>query len=326
MANEPKLSVFKIQLQSDKNPSFYKRFVSNAADVSESETSVFLNLFGALIKEMDKDKYHKNKNGKAFTGQEDSEEGVQAIRHHTEKQVIEGTIDGGRWGEEWNKSDVNNKKIREKLKKEVVLTKKFYFFLHVPLDSDVGVLMIQSYSSDSITTFFSNFIKNFFESPIRGYKAAVISKYIPPSIIEDFQKKSIVKSFSFRTSMILGHLAEKTLGENGEEFVVTVKVESKKGINKSKFDKWKNTFTKGTIGIGSALKTFGEFRDGKASIRNDKNKSSSFQLSNTFEIKPVIYLDDDNIKFLSPKVIDFESLKGFCFKILEEIEENVYTT
>jgi len=219
---------------------------------------------------------------------------------------------------------LDDKSQKEKFAKDDVLTRKIYFFLHTPMDSDIGVLMVQSYSNESVTTLFVDFIKKFFEKESRGYKEATIKKYIPPSYIEEFQRNAVVKSFSFETRMVLGHLATETLGKAGEKFKITVKVESEDGIKKSMFDKWKETISKSKIGLGTNTKTFADFSRGKASIQNQNKKSSSFELSRTFDIQPTIYLDGDKIKWKTEKEIDFISLREYCFSVLAEINDSVY--
>lgn len=324
MPNEPKLSVFTLQLRADSNPSFYKRFVSTASDVSESEASVFLNFMQEFFHKGDQQKFHKNKN-KAFTlVPEDTEDGVKAIRHHPEKFVLEGTIIGGRHGDEYTKSKLEDKTQREQLAKNDVLTRKIYFFLHVPLDENIGVLMIQSYSNESVTTLFADFVKKFFAKEARGYKEATIKKYVPQSYIDDFQKHAKVKSFTFETRMLLGHLAAETIGEKEEKFKVTVKIESEDGISKRRYDKWKNTLQRSKIGLGSNSTTFENFARGKAAIENQNKKKSTFELQRDFDIQPVIYLEEPEIKWKTDRELDFSTVKNYCFKILNEIEKDVY--
>lgn len=324
MANEPKLNVFIIQLQAEKTPSFYRRFMSSS-NITESDSSVFLNMCQSFIKKLDDKKFHQNdKSGKAFTGQKSSEDGKLDINFLSEHCVLEGTIDGGRFGDEWEKSKINDKTVREKLETDDVLTRKFYFFLHTRLDSDKAILMVQSYSNDSITTDFVKFVKAFFSHESKKYKEATSEKFVPKSIIEDFKAQSIVKSFSFKSNVLIGHIDNRTIGERAEEFIVTVKVESKNGIRKNDYDKWMTNMSEGQFIIGKAIKRFKDFSNKKATIKNSSsNKSSSFELTRKFDVTPVIYLDDTKINF-NGKKIDFSSLKQYCFKILKEISAEIY--
>jgi hypothetical protein len=316
-------------LKAEKQPTFFNLFKSGS-NLDEPEFDVFMKLFAAFLAALDQEKFHRNeKKGKAFTGQEKDPElnDRVAILPHSEKFVIEGTIEGGKFGGERGKASLDAKKIKEKVKEDDVITEKYYFFLHVPLNSDTAILMMQSYSSDSITDMFLEFLKKFFKNDIRQYKPAVSQKYVPPSIIKEFQneKESIVKSFTYKTKMLLGHLSETTIGEQAEQFVITVKVESVKGIKKGKIGRWIETFGKTSVGFGNSPQQLSKFANRKASIKNEKlNKSTSFELSNNFDIKPVIYLTDSKIKFKSQRVIDFDSLRDFCFKILTEVEADIY--
>ncbi len=187
--------------------------------------------------------------------------------------------------------------------------------------------MMQSYSNDSITDMFLDFVKKIFKNDSKKYKLATSEKYVPASIIEEFknEKESIVKSFTFKTKMLLGHLDNNTIGEKSEEFVITVKAESIKGIKKNKFEKWKEVITNSSVLFGNTNKPLHSFSNRNASIKNEKiKKSTSFELSTRFDIKPVIYLDESKIKFKGVRIIDFESLKDYCFKLLEEIEKDIY--
>ncbi len=116
MANEPKLSVFTIQLQAEKNPTFYNLFKSGSS-VTEPDFDVFMRLFSNFIKKLDQEKFHKDdKKGKAFTGHEkDNQESDRvAILPHSERFVIEGTIEGGKFGGERGKAPLNSKKSKRK--------------------------------------------------------------------------------------------------------------------------------------------------------------------------------------------------------------------
>lgn len=126
--------------------------------------------------------------------------------------------------------------------------------------------------------------------------------------------------------MILGYLSDTTVREQSEEFIITVKVDSVKGINKSKVGKWVESIGNSSIRLGKSPRQLSTFTDRKASIKNKNlNKSASFELSNdNFDIKPVIFLTESKIKFKNKRVIDFDSLKELCFKILSEIEKDIY--
>ncbi|MCZ8286829.1 MAG: hypothetical protein O9353_15350, partial [Bacteroidia bacterium] len=94
-----KLEVFKILLQSNQSYPSFQKLVT--ASVQDSNSFVFMELFRKFINKLDIGEYHKDdKKKKAFAGYDihRTETSDPTINFHSESCIIEGIIEGGKFG------------------------------------------------------------------------------------------------------------------------------------------------------------------------------------------------------------------------------------
>ena len=322
MSHNPKLEVYQIWLRplNEGDITFRDYFTDTLPSkdsLKDSENSfLFLEFFRNFIKCIDTDEFiSNNKKKKAFTAYDTRPIGTvePTIIPHSERFIIEGTIEGGRFGQRRNKSSIDNKIKKEDVTKKDIILDKFYFCLYTPLNSDLGILFIHSYSTDSISDIFVDFIGTLFTK--QGlYKKALIERFVPKRIVEEFKEHSEVKKFTFSTRFVFDQLTNEPIIEDPEEFLIKIELVSKKGLKKGSLKYW-------TSSIGAKLfnnKKLQEFQNGKVYLQDlQTKKESPFDITSDFEIKPIIYLND-RISVDEDGIPNFDELKEYCFTLLEK--------
>ena len=135
MAN-PKLEVYQIRLKPSKEE--YKTFKDffNETGLTEKceskKSTIFSKYFDKFIHKIDTNDFIGNpRKKKAFTAYDTRPigEGTPTIKFYSEKEIIEGTIEGGKYGQKRNKSSIKNKLEKENITQANIILDKFYFCL-----------------------------------------------------------------------------------------------------------------------------------------------------------------------------------------------------
>ena len=327
MAHTPKLEVFTISLKTSRNDlSLYsfKAFLNallikkgEYTEEEEEENMIFLDFFKLFLSKFASGEYIKNeRDKKAMTAfRVDVEHDDCDITPHTEKNIIEGKVYGGKYGLLRTRSKVNDKAKQDKVQQDDVIADQFYFFLHLPMNSHQGVLMVQSYTSESITALLKDTIKGLF-SNIPNYLIPDIKPFYPKLFQDQFKSDGYIKKYAFSGEVLtddLGFPVEHT----NDVLKVTITIESEKGIEYEEHPSIINKIVSNRLGI----KFLGSFAKKKAFIRNNTtNKESPFDINDEdLKIKPVIFLENHDITIDENGFPDYIELKGFCFGLLKVV-------
>jgi len=330
MAHNPKLEVYQIWLKpnNETEKTFRDFFIetnSSENDESDENSVIFLDFFSDFINKIDTDDFIVNsRTKKAFTAYDARPAGEfeTTIKIDSNKTIIYGTIEGGQYGQRRNKSDMSNKSTKDRIGEGDIIMDKFYFCLYTPFDSDLGILFIQCYSTDTISGVFTEFIRDLFSQ--RGsYKKAQVEKFVPRRIADEFRDASTIKKFSFSSRFLIENIGNEPIGINNEEFIIKVEAISKNGLPKRSLGRWIDT-------IGSKVfnsKPLSEFVNGKVYLRNNETKRDSpFAIDSNFDIKPVIYLEG-RVTIEPDGLPNFTELNQYCLNLLDtEIIPEMYNT
>lgn len=322
----PKLEVFKFALQNNKvmhAPCFHTFQTPNLGDKS---SAVFLDIFTNFIKKIDGDKYH-TKGTKGFTAYDTkkTEKVEPNITCASEEFLIKGIVEGGKFGRDRYLSDVERKAEKQFINNSKIVTDKFYFLIHIPVDSKYGILFIQSYGSDNITNAFIDFLTNFFTNETKGYTKPKFEKFYPKGLIEEFEKNCVMKSFKFTETTVDKGYSSSTQFEKTNQITIKVEITSKNDIDKKSFKNFLDKYIDTEFLIGGEKKKLKSFSDIKGVAKNVKNgqRSNPFTLSDNFDIKPLILLKNiDNI--VIGNTINFTHLESYCLSILEQVKKEIY--
>lgn len=319
MPQNPKLEIFQVYLKPlARTENTFRKFVeckTNATYEADTQYSfIFTELFRIFIECIDTDVFIRNEHSKkAFTAYDTRpvDERGATIHPHSRHSVIEGTIEGGKYGSVRNKSTIINKAEKEHIDKPTIILDKFYFSLYCPLHNNLGILMIQSYSTDTISDIFTKFIESFFECT-GFFRKAKVTKFIPQSIVDEFKNNGIVKSFSYSRKELAQNMAPQAITVEEDELTIKITIESKKGIPRGFLANWRNVL---------GMKKFNEhelrnFIEQKAVLQNkNTEKKATFDISRAVDIKPIIYLND-LIDLTDEGIPNFEQLKEYCLTLL----------
>ncbi len=243
MAHNPKLEVYSLILPKiEKNGNTFRDVLSeklygNGVKVG-TDQEIFNDYFQNFISILDNPDFIADESKKKAITAYDTDPSRQkpSIGFKSEQFVIHGNIEGGRYGQKRNKSSMSNKMTKEDLTKDAIILDKFFFYLYTPFESDLGVLMIQSYTDDSISDVFLNCIKDLFH--IKGYKKPKTPKFVPQAIIEEFSNDSFIKKFTYSSRFLLSQLSNNPIGEKDQHFNIKIEVVSTDDIPKGALPSW----------------------------------------------------------------------------------------
>lgn len=110
--------------------------------------------------------------------------------HDSKDNTVWGIFKGGATGIEYDIYQSNNATIPTSKVAGDSVTSLYYFYkIWIPIDSNVGILMVQSYTNTGCCTLFKEQLGSYFIS--KGYKAEW-SKCIPDEYIEKFLKDGYI--------------------------------------------------------------------------------------------------------------------------------------
>lgn len=326
MAHEPKLEVYKIYTKpfpTTEHPSFGNFLIDNFSTDDESLTYAegFKELLQTLIKSIDTNFVLNNTNKKGLRIDESTNPIEKSIKIASTKQIIHGTIKGGRYGQNRSIGYTNNpKKKYTKVAQTDIVMDTFYFLLYTPFKSNKGILMIQSYTDDQINDVFLNWLKDNLSG--KGYFKPTIDTYCPTKLQDEFKESSAVKELKFTKDILISDI-ETEDGISTEEFSINISVRAKDGGKKiSKLNALVNTVRELAFGKRDNPLSLEDFNRQIGVLYNGSHQSS-FELDSEINIKPTIYLKD-RIKLQDDETPDWKSLHDYCLNLLEEIKVEVY--
>jgi len=331
MKHEPRLTVYTLKVK-PKNATIENsnrwliRNIIGELNIEDNikDSYALAELFKKFISSLDKpEMYSDDRTKKCITANQlnigDSTVNPNIVLH-TQKSIIEGTIEGGSYGRKRNKTNTGNKSIKSDVNESDAITEDFYFMLYIPLQSNKMTLLLQSYSDDSIDTVMKKFWKNFLSSP-PSFNQPTIKRFVPESIIKDFKDNSSVSSLQFSSNIPGETLLESTHQSSNRNYKVTVQIiPSDDKFSLKEFEEKNEHIQKAYF---TRLMNLGQFSKKKGVlVDNSTGKTSPFDLGTNFEIQPSILLS----KYISINFdeSDFERIRAYCFNLLESIKSEIY--
>lgn len=333
MQHEPKLNVYTIRQRpigqtENSNRSFFKKRTRHLRSLDEDPTQtdelLFLDFFKVFISEADKpEMFRDEKSKKSMTANQpkiDDSTIPPNILPLPGRHIIHGIVEGGRFGRKRKKTNISDKAVKDEVQPNDAITEDFYFLIFLPPGSNRGILMIQSYSDETIDTVIKDFWEKLMVVP-EMFKKPKIERFTPKKIITDFKEKMEVSELSFTTYVAGETLFDNAITVQDKRFKVSIRIEAKDGdlsveqVNQGKSKILGKTF--------NAMRLF-DFRNKKGkAIDSTTGKPSSFELDSDFEVMPTIYLSK-YINFTNTEE-DMDLIKDFCMKLLtDEIIPEVY--
>lgn len=330
MPHEPKLSVFLIQLKpinsniEKSNRYLFRNINGDLGNTEIGDNVLFMDFCQKFITVVDTENmYADDISKKCFTANQISigdNETDSNVHFDMENKIIHGVLEGGKYGKQRKKTSTLDKTKKADVNAADAITDNFYFLLYTPLSSKKSILMLQSYSDDSIDTVMKVFFKRLLSYP-DVFKDATISRYTPLSIIQSFQRGAVVSGLVYTTQVPGTSLLDAAITERNQNFKVTIKIEpTNEDIEVINFPQFISSIERSTFKNFS----LSSFRKKKGRLKNDvSGKSTPFEIGSDFEINPAIPLT----QYLSPQnEVNFNGIHTYAMTILNEIKPIIYAS
>lgn len=237
------------------------------------------------------------------------------------KNVVEGIINGGNTGYGHQIYNIlDNAATLGEITEKQLASLPYYFKMWTPPDSQVGILMIQSYSIGSINSILVDFIKSIFSKHSTTFNKII---HIPIELRDDYLKRSSIKKVTF-TSTIDNPNSRKKFNRafedsDGLKITITVQGLKKKGIKTF----LKDFNKKNPIGIN--LKELGiEDKTDyvtKLYYEDEKGRKAHAKIEDSFEIRPTIVLPKEIQN--ENKTPNLDLIIKFTDKLLDKVKGEI---
>lgn len=331
MSKNPKIEFYKINLsptQEGQNVTFRDVLIrkelserENAGDnpVAIPDQQIMPFLFASFIKDIDGVAKRNASKRKAFYVRQAGEaEENRSLTPLFDRTIIHGKIKGGSFDTGKYLDEIDSPgNGTEALGESQLLSDDFYFLLYTPLNKSRGVLILQTYTQDSIADIFRPFVENLFKA--RGItNKATSSLFMPKEMQDTFKEQSIVKKFEYKNQYVMPAVIDEGLGES--EFTINVSISSHGNqVNLANLPAWKRVLGRTLFNLTNTeereLNTFNEKRGYiKGGLENSNPTKFSLDGDN-IEIKATIYLNNF-IEIQENGTPDWTQLHAFAMQTL----------
>ncbi len=232
MAHDPKLEVFKIILKSKGDnkgnrfrDSFRNRVSTISSLVDKSPENIYREYYKHFLNSIDLTGYKKDDSRKKaikIKKKEVDGVGMQSVVNPItdDNFIIKGVINGGKYGVNRNLGNVDNVSDDKEISIKNVVGDDYYFLLYTPIDSNIGVLMIQSYTDNKVSDIFREHVKKYFE--IESKITCDIEIFVPITMKNKYLETALFKKVSFSTDFTVKGEMEEDISK---QFDLQVKIE-----------------------------------------------------------------------------------------------------
>jgi len=297
----------------------------NRSNSDNNQFSDFIGFFKNYISSFD-GKFAVNGIGKAIHLQ------TEKINLNSANRIISGIIEGGTT----NMGGFIKEQGKTRDEDSFILTpnhvegQPFYFLLYFPQKSNIAVLLIQSFSSKSITDVFKSHLTQFFNKATSNHSLS-INTIIPKQIVKSFKEKGTINTITLRKQNLDSDKASRVFGiEYKSETGITMelKISGLRSIANAKevitnFMDGDNTMFYDIPGIAE-LGFEGKFE--KLIEYEHNGKISSIRSSQNFDFHPSFYVDEADITRDIQRLPTHSSLDKYCRSLLLTLCQDISLT
>ncbi|KRD09067.1 hypothetical protein ASE21_14545 [Flavobacterium sp. Root901] len=305
---------FKREDYFDFNEFYRKNFSKNGENPHTIKPEELYNRFVGMILDEFHNKFWLNK---------DENKGISTknIKYRHGRNIIEGIINGGNTGYGHQIYDIlDNENTVGEISEKQLASLPYYFKMWTPPDSQVGVLMIQSYSIGSIGSILIEFLTKIFAKYGTSFRRIV---HVPNELRENYLKRSSVQKVTF-TSTIENRNSRKKFNrafEDSEGLKVTITVEGLK--KKNIFNFFKDFNSKKPIGLDLAELGMENAEDYQTKIyyKDEHGRKAHATIRDKFKIQPTIVLPLEISN--TNKTPNLEKISEFTDGLLEKVKQEI---
>lgn len=321
---EIKIDCFKLQIRKEralkkKGYIEFDNFFNDSANflTASATKGGFTGFFSKYISSFN-GKFAINFEGRAVHLSSDS------VRFMSESRIISGSVLGGTTnlgGFIKNQDDPSADAF--------ILTDKhvegypFFFMIYFPEKTNLALLLVQSFSTKSITDTFKSHLRTFFSESSDGYVLDV-STLVPADIVKQFREKGVINKFVMRKQNISSDRAEKVYGmefRDDTRVTIELKITGIKSLANAR------EFVSNMMnGSGTDFYALDEIKDigfegGYETLfeYEHNGKKSSIRSSNSFELSPSFYVAETDIVRGSDSAPTLESIFKYCISLLDSL-------
>jgi hypothetical protein len=253
--------------------------------------------------------------------QEDKGISDSDIDYQPHLDVIDGLINGGKTGHGYKIYDIiNNKESKGSVTKEQLASLPYYFKLWTPPDSNVGVLMIQSYGVGSINSVLIEFLKTIFSKYGVTFRRII---HTPEEIREEYANRSRVRKVTY-TKTIEDRNSRSMLNrayEDSDGLRVTITVEKIKNSTMGKFIQKFNKQKPFGVEIEELGFESPEDYETKFYYEDKDGRKAHARLTEEYKFKPTIVLPTTIVT--KENNIDLNEIRKFTNGLLDKVKKEI---
>jgi len=286
----------------------YGKNESDTGDAFDYDYNEYLRLFGLDVSDMAGGQFLENVEAtKAMA--------IESYSIFPKSFVVDGMIKGGLTGIDQDIYKKNNSIVPEsKIDKTKVASLPYYFKMWLPIDSQVGIIMVQSFTETGVTSLFVDVIKKYFFN--KGFNLHT-HVHVPDDVKESFKNRSEVKQIT----LIKTKLSKKSRSSLNQVFAdfqnlkITVKIT---GFRSSIQDIIEN-LSKNPIVVPDFEMEGASSYETVAVYEDNHGHQSSAKFSKNVDITPTILLDD-YLKEDGKESVDLSKIRDYTNTVLNTIK------
>lgn len=321
MAHNPKLSVYIITLRPKKEEDrkTYRDFLREKYNVDNTTTDAELltKLFTSFVSQVGEDEFYKDTKSKKVIGVDDGK--TLPLTPSTEQCLFDGVIEGGKYGILREYADTSNKTEKKVIAPSNAVLDKYYILLHPVMNNSYAILLVQSYTEESIQASITELIYNLF-SGCKSFLKVQIEPFVPKRLKDKYKNSAVVRMFSFTTPIQLSESLRDSIPEANQEFEVEVRIKPKG-----------KAMPIDSPGTSQVIQEYGHLTlddqtlstgEGRIYMSDEQGRNANYDIAKEIQsIRPTIYLSDEGIRSdPATGTPDFVSIKTYCHKLLHEIK------
>lgn len=343
MPHEPKLEIFTISICKKENGQkvlfrdFFRDTLPgyNQLEVPIAKEDIFELFYKDFIKTFENRYKVDNTRKKALTltTQTDQDGTIKTLLSlpRASDQILCGRLDGGPHGRKRKLGEITNPNNRQEINTNNIVCDEYFFLIHVPLDSKVGIAMIQSYTDLSISNVFVNLLEKYFKK--RKTFDNKITRFMPSNLRQEFIDGATVSAFTFSKDWTLSTGFDDDDDPEMRTYDFRVKIEIVDKNPETEVNQLRNLLN--AIGLskfmppqenasGTKLLDFDKVT-GRIISESGSSTPVNMEIDGLNEIKPVIYLESYGVDIdplnLSP---NFEQIETVSRSLLEIAMNELY--
>lgn len=326
MPNEPKLEIFKIILENkeDGQKATYRKLFRKKLGPWKNDVTaedIFRSFHADFIKKFTGEGYSvSNKKNKAYSIVTELVDGIEKSKitsPFTKDWIIQGILKGGTHKRKRSLGEITNTKKETTIHEHNIVNDHFYFLIHVLLEHNVAIVMVQGYTEIKISDVFKDYLLDYFSFDKEIKSEA--QYYVPGYLKDKYLEKAKFRSLKFTTDWEV-NVGFEDLENKNYDIQISIEIidKSKKKSEKNIAAKLLQAFGQSKIAIGSKNDLLNSFRKKSAKMESE-GKEFPIDFDDEDNIKPVIKLYEHGIKDTGGGIPDFEQIDKYCRGILPAI-------